>query len=260
MTDFLSVTESAGEFVSQEQVERICNRYYWAGRYCAGKDVLEVACGTGQGLGYLSKLSKSLTAGDYSGEVLSITRSYYDDRINLKQFDAQQMPFYDDSADVIIFFEAIYYLPSVKRFLSECRRILRNGGHVLVATANKDLYDFNPSPYSYNYYGVTELCRMFSEFGFSTEFFGIMPVSEISLRQRALRPIKKVAVKLNAIPKTMRFKKFFKRIVFGKLVTMPAEIKWGMVPYAEPVKISPDFPDKLHKVIYCAATLKKVDL
>ncbi|MCD6265910.1 MAG: BrnT family toxin [Deltaproteobacteria bacterium] len=29
----------------------------------------------------------------------------------------------------------------------DCVRVLRPGGKVLIATANKDLYDFNPSPH-----------------------------------------------------------------------------------------------------------------
>lgn len=86
--DYVSVTEIAGDEVTQEQVDRLCNRYYWAGRYCAGKDVVEAACGSGQGLGYLSKIARSLEAGDYSDEILSIARRYYGERIALRQFDA----------------------------------------------------------------------------------------------------------------------------------------------------------------------------
>ena len=41
--DYVSVTEIAGDEVTQEQVDRLCNRYYWAGQYCAGKDVM-VSC------------------------------------------------------------------------------------------------------------------------------------------------------------------------------------------------------------------------
>ncbi len=72
--DFLSVTELAGDEVTQEQVDRLCNRYYWAGTYCEGKDVLEAACGTGQGLGYLAKRAKSLSAGDYTADILKIAK------------------------------------------------------------------------------------------------------------------------------------------------------------------------------------------
>ncbi len=59
-TDFISVTEIAGDEVTQEQADRLCNRYYWAGRYCSGKDVVEAACGPGQGLGYLGKRGTTL--------------------------------------------------------------------------------------------------------------------------------------------------------------------------------------------------------
>jgi len=161
LIDYLSVTEISGSYVSREQIERICNRYYWAGKYCNNKDVLEVACGTGQGLGYLLKIAKSLNAGDYSEKILEIAREHYGNRITLKQFDAQNMPYKDNSIDVIILFEAIYYLPSVEKFISECRRVLRDRGKVLIATVNKDLYDFNPSLYSCKYYGVVELKELF---------------------------------------------------------------------------------------------------
>ena len=130
--DYVSVTEIAGDEVSQEQVDRLCNRYYWAGQYCKDKDVLEVACGTGQGLGYLSGIAKSLEAGDYSQDILKIARQHYGDRIILQQFDALEMPFPDNSKDVIILFEAIYYLPDAERFIQECTRILRADGRVLI--------------------------------------------------------------------------------------------------------------------------------
>jgi len=30
-SDYISVTEIAGDEVTQEQIDRLCNRYYWAG-------------------------------------------------------------------------------------------------------------------------------------------------------------------------------------------------------------------------------------
>jgi ubiquinone/menaquinone biosynthesis C-methylase UbiE len=269
-TDYVSVTEIAGDQVTQEQVVRLFNRYYWAGRHCSGKDVLEVACGTGQGLGYLSSVAKSLEAGDYSEKILEIARRHYNDRIRLKQFDAEHMPYSDHSKDVIILFEAIYYIPQAENFLKECVRILRPGGMVLIATANKDLYDFNPSPKTHRYYGVLELYQLFKKYGFKTKFCGDTPIENVSIRQRLLRPIKRFAVKLNMIPKSMAAKKVLKRIVFGNLVKMPAEIGPPILPntqiedddvdpnrstFVEPDKISHDKANTRYKVIYCAASL-----
>jgi SAM-dependent methyltransferase len=253
--DFLSVTELAGDEVTLEQVDRLCHRYYWAGGYCLGKDVLEAACGTGQGAGYLAGLARSYIAGDYSEEILRIARNHYGGRIGFFRFNAQEMPFADRSLDVVILFEAIYYLPSAERFVSECKRVLRPDGKVLIATANKDLYDFNPSPYSHVYYGVLELGELFGMHGFATEFWGNTPVGALPLKQKVLRPVKKIFVDSGLMPRSMAGKKLFKRIVFGSLVRMPAEISEDFVQFSYPASIPSDRSDERHKVIYCVASL-----
>ena len=255
VNDYISVTEMAGDQVSQEQIERLCHRYYWAGRWCAGKDVVEVACGTGQGIGYLKGLANSLEAGDISESLLDTAKQHYKDKVSLSLFSAQNMPFSDSSKEIILLFEAIYYLSDANQFLSECKRVLRSSGKVLIATANKDLYDFNPSPNSYEYYGVVELRELFVRNGFSCEFFGCFPVDSISWRQRLLRPIKKLMVSLGLIPRTMAGKKLLKRLVFGRLQQMPAEITAEMFPYNSPNSIESWQADMRYKVIYCAATL-----
>lgn len=253
--NFISVTEISGDEVTKEQIERLCNRYYWAGHYCSNKDVLEVACGTGQGLGYLSRIARSLKAGDYSNDILAKAKQHYGDLISLIRFDAQDMPFKDHSEDVIILFEAIYYIADAEKFVRECLRILRPGGKVLIATANKDLSDFNPSPYSHKYYGVCELNGLFKKYGFNIELFGNTPLNSISMLQRMLRLIKMTVVKLGLMPKTMARKKFLKRIVFGKLVTMPAEIDSNTSKYLNPTPLVEIKADKIHKVIYCSVTI-----
>jgi SAM-dependent methyltransferase len=256
-TNFTSVTETGGDEVTTEQIERLKSRYYWAKQYCKDKFVLEVACGTGQSLGFLNNVSKEFEAGDYSQDLLKIAKKYYGDRIQLSRFDAQNMPFKSKSKDVILLFEAIYYLPDAAAFVKECVRMLRPGGRVLISTANKDLYDFNPSPYSHRYYGVVELNQLFANHGFKTEIFGDSPLNKISTLQRVLRPIKKTAVLLNLIPKTMTGKKMLKRIVFGKLVKMPHELPSDLSSDAVFPRLSPDIPDTNHKIIFCAATLQK---
>lgn len=251
--DFSSVTELAGDEVTQEQVERLTHRYLWAGAYCDGRDVLEVACGSGQGLGHLAARARRLWAGDLTSRLVRDAHRHYGDRVALLELDAQRLPFPDACLDVVILFEAIYYLPSAAAFAAECRRVLRPGGHVLIASANPDLWDFNPSPHSMGYYGVAELGRLFGEAGFACRFFGHLPVDAVSFRQRLFRPIKKVAAALGLIPKTMAGKKLLKRLVFGGLVAMPAEIGPQTAVYAPPVPLPTGLPDRRFKVIYAAA-------
>ncbi len=253
--NFMNVTELGGEQVSNAQLSRFYQRYAWASAYCKGKDVLEVACGTGPGLGYLASLSKSLIAGDFSSEVLSVTKSHYGDRVKLIQFDAQSMPFPDSSFDVIILFEALYYIPDANRFFDECVRTLRPGGKLLMATANCSLFDFNPSPFSTKYFTVPELTTVLKSKGFSVEVFAGSPTSQEGLMGKGLRIVKKIAVSFNLIPGSMSGKRFLKRLVFGKLVTMPKELKASEISYVPPISIDKNVPDTLHQVIYFSATL-----
>jgi ubiquinone/menaquinone biosynthesis C-methylase UbiE len=253
-TDFLSVTELANTPISVEQLDRLVNRYTWAAGYCRGKDVVEAACGVGPGLGLLAAVARSLEAGDYSRAILDIGRRHYGERLRLQEFDAEAMPFADRSKDVIILFEAIYYLRRPESFLAECARVLRSGGQLLLATANKDLWDFHPSPFSHRYFGVVELAALCAQHGFEARFFGYQQVKRMPLRQRVLRPVKRFAVASGLMPKTMHGKRWLKRIVFGAELPMPAELVPGMRPYAAPTPIAGDAPDREHKIIYCAAT------
>ncbi|MBO6719046.1 MAG: class I SAM-dependent methyltransferase [Rhizobiaceae bacterium] len=254
--DFEAVTELAGEEISAEQLFRVCNRYYWAAEYCRGKDVFEVACGTGPGLGYLAGIAKSVVAGDISQPIVNRAKAHYGERLDILCIDATDTGLPAASFDVILIFEALYYIPDPAKFAAECRRLLRPGGVVLVSNANKDLFDFNPSPFSHAYHGVVELGALFAGHGFETEFFGSTPVSTASLRQRILRPIKAAVVRFNLMPRTMAGKKLLKRLVFGQPVAMPAEITATMVPHEEPTPLASGKPDRRHKVIYCKATLK----
>ncbi|MCP2126912.1 class I SAM-dependent methyltransferase [Bradyrhizobium ottawaense] len=252
-TDFTTITELAGDEVTRQQVASACHRYYWAAPYCKEKDVLEIACGSGFGLGYLAQQARSIRAGDINPASVARVNAYYGDRVPTQVIDAQALPFADSSLDVIIIFEALYYLGAPSAFVAECRRVLRPGGHVLVTNSNKDMPDFNPSPYSQTYHGVVELGRLFDPTTFFTNFFGYWTYETAPVWQRALVPVKKAVVAMNLMPKTMNGKKFLKRIVFGNLVPMPVEIAEGMIDYTPPAQIPAGVPDRRHRVVYCAA-------
>lgn len=48
--DYSTVTELPGGNATKEQLARMFHRYCFAANFCRGKDVLEVACGAGQGV------------------------------------------------------------------------------------------------------------------------------------------------------------------------------------------------------------------
>ena len=253
--DYVSVTEISGDYVTKEQVQRMARRYYWAEGYCADRDVLEIGCGTGQGAGLLTDVSKTYVAGDISESVLELARSHYGERIDFRKMDALNLEIEESSVDVVLISEAIYYLSDLDRFLVECCRVLRDGGALLIVTANKDLYDFNASEHSCRYLGVVELGFELGRYGFEVRCFGDTPVNAVALRQRLLRPLKATASRLGLIPKSMDGKKLLKRFVFGGLEPMPSEITYETARKQDVAPLDMTTPDRLHKVILCEARL-----
>jgi SAM-dependent methyltransferase len=252
-----AITDVAGEPADPTQIERLLQRYHWTASYCGDRDVLEVACGSGQGLGLLRSKARRLVACDLSSENLAIVRRTYGHDMALVQGDAQVLPFGDGSIDVIVLLEAIYFLPDADAFMSEARRVLRPGGVCLVSAINKDCPDFNPAhPLYYRLYGTVELSQLFEQHGFLPECAGIIPLDKPSLRRRAFKPLKAFAVKAHLIPDTMRARTYLKRIVFGKLEPMPANIDGIPRPPSAPTRLSTEQPDAVHQVILCAGTLK----
>ncbi len=156
---------------------------------------------------------------------------------------------------MVILYEAIYYLEKPEKFFQEAHRVLRDGGILLIATVNKDWSEFNPSPFSTRYFSLPELKGLLKENGFNVEFYGAFSTLPKGMKEKVIAIIRKIAIALHFIPKTMRGKEFLKRIFFGKLILLPPEITDGMAEYTPPVPISNEVPDSEYKVIYAVARL-----
>jgi ubiquinone/menaquinone biosynthesis C-methylase UbiE len=251
--DYSDVTELPGGRASKEQLSRLRHRYCTAATYCVGKDVLEVGCGAGQGLGYLAKQARRVVGGDYTHANLRRAREYYGERASLVRLDAHELPFPDASFDVLLLFEAIYYLRAPDDFLAESRRVLRKNGVLIICTVNKDWPDFHSSPWSVHYFSAPELSERLSIQGFKVELSGAYPVSDSSARERLLSLIKRAAVKLHLIPRTMKRRALLKRVFFGKLAPIPPELDGEVPDYEPPIPISAEVSERRFKVLYAVA-------
>lgn len=252
------VTETPGTGASKEQLERAYQRYHFAYQFCGNKDVLEVACGAGQGLGYLAKTAKKVIGGDIDEDNLMLAKRQYAGRngIELKNFDAEDMPFENSSFDIVIMYEAIYYLRDAAKFISEACRVLKNKGQLIICTVNKDWSDFNPSAFSVRYFSVLELNLLLNQKFDTIKFYGGFSTAANGVRDMFVSLSKRAAVAMHLIPRTMTGKELLKRLFFGKLYPLPSEIKDGTVKYIQPVLISADLPNSHYKVIYATAKKK----
>jgi ubiquinone/menaquinone biosynthesis C-methylase UbiE len=129
--------------IYQEHIKR----YVFASNYTKNKIVLDNACGTGYGAWYMLKKgdAKEVVGVDISEDAINYAKNNYtDENISFICADAADLPFSKKYFDVVVSFETIEHLKDNEKFLSECNRVLKNGGIFICSTPNKKIY----SPYS----------------------------------------------------------------------------------------------------------------
>jgi ubiquinone/menaquinone biosynthesis C-methylase UbiE len=100
----------------------------------SGKRVLEISCGHGGGASYLVRTLKpaSYTGLDLNPAGIEFARKRHNlAGLDFVHGDAENLPFPDQSFDVVLNVEASHLYPQVPRFLAEVSRVLAPGGHFL---------------------------------------------------------------------------------------------------------------------------------
>lgn len=253
--DYHLITETPGQKASQEQLVRLYHRYHFAFDYAASKNVLEVACGSGIGLGYLASKANQVIGGDIDEKNMSIAVKLYKEikNIEILFLDAHNLNFPDGSFDVVLLFEAIYYLKDTERFFKEAFRVLRPHGVLIICTVNKDWVEFHPSPFTYRYYSVPELNTLLKRHFNSLEFYGAFSTASKGVIGKTVSLLKRIATRFNLIPGSLAARAYLKRIFIGPLHPLPPQIKEGMCEYIPPVKIASDKQTVDYKIIYAVA-------
>jgi len=112
-------------------------RYEFALPFCAGADVLDVACGVGYGSARLAEVAARVVGVDRDEEAVVYARAHYASaNVEFAVMDAQALDLPDASFDVICSFETIEHLPQPQVYLAEVARVLRPGGVYVVSTPN----------------------------------------------------------------------------------------------------------------------------
>jgi len=107
----------------------------------AGLHILEVACGRGGFSNELARAGACVTGCDFSFVAVRVASAKLREAnhrplVTFIQGDAQNLPFGDDSFDVVISCETIEHLPDASSALREMWRVSRPGGKLLLTTPN----------------------------------------------------------------------------------------------------------------------------
>lgn len=104
-------------------------------------DALEIACGTGRVTRHLRNALPStsrLIASDMSEDMLTVAQNKLAGlNIEWKIVDAQNLPFHDNSFDLVVCYFGYMFAPDKDKAFAEAFRVLRKGGRLLMATWDK---------------------------------------------------------------------------------------------------------------------------
>lgn len=223
---FSQITETPGIGATREQLEMLATRYALACRHAGGGPVLEVACGTGIGLGMLADAGGGVVGSDIDPDNVRVARSTWngDPRITVEQGDASGLSHPSGAFASVVCFEALYYFPDLERCLSEMIRVLKPGGTLVLCTVNAAWSGFNRSPFATEYPTPMTLSAMLLKLGCRIEVFGAFADRPRGIMSRAIGSLRRLAVRFHLIPGSMRGKQLLKSLFLGGTVPMPTRL------------------------------------
>jgi len=100
----------------------------------AGREVLELGCGTGHNTAWLALHARRVCAVDFSGGMLAKARSRIaSEHVQFLSHDLRSpLPLEDESWDVVIFALVLEHLESVETPIREAARVLRARGELVI--------------------------------------------------------------------------------------------------------------------------------
>ncbi len=130
---------------------------------CAGKNVVDAACGEGYGSSFIAEKATCVIGIDISHEAIENAKGKYQ-KENLHYYEAsvERIPVEDNWADVFVSYETIEHVTEdiQRKFLKEIRRILKKDGILIMSSPDKRNY--SDIPQFHNEFHVHEL--YFEEF------------------------------------------------------------------------------------------------
>ena len=117
------------------------HRYLLAAQFCAGRDVLDIACGEGYGSAMLGSVAASVTGVDIDPAAVAYAlTTYVAEHVTFAQGSATRIPLANASVDVVVSFETLEHFAEHDDFMKEVQRVLRPGGLLIISSPNAPVY------------------------------------------------------------------------------------------------------------------------
>ncbi len=105
-----------------------------------GRRVLEVGCGAGTDLARFAKGGAAVTGVDLAASAIELARANFEQQRLDGEFhvaNGEQLPFPDNSFDLVYAHGVVQYTADPQRLVDECRRVLTPGGEAVFQVYNR---------------------------------------------------------------------------------------------------------------------------
>ena len=114
-------------------------------------DILDIGCLNGNFCNFIKEnghIIKSFTGIDFSEKLIHMAKHRFPEQSWITS-DYSDIPFPDNSFDVVTAMEILEHIEDPEKLLSEAKRVCRSGGSVIVTTPNKLIIDDPAHVWSY---------------------------------------------------------------------------------------------------------------
>ncbi len=149
-----------GNFSSNEEYLTYLRHFFvyeFTTKYLNKEDaLLEIGCGEGYGLNYLSSSLRRCVGLDVDEQAVNHAKDkYHSSRATFRLYDGKQLPFQKESFNVVVSFQVIEHVFDDRLYLAEAFRVLKKGGVFILTTPNKT-YRLNANEKPWNEFHVKE--------------------------------------------------------------------------------------------------------
>jgi SAM-dependent methyltransferase len=184
----ITAAQGGSELLTGERtVPGVTEENYWFRRHevaylqvashCAGSVVLESGCGEGYGAAHLARTAAKVIALDYDHATMRYVGHHYPG-VRPILGNLATLPLGRSTVDVVVNLQVIEHLWDQLGFLTECHRVLRQNGKLIISTPNRLTfspgYDTPLNPFHTRELDPSELDSLLTKAGFRvTETLGL---------------------------------------------------------------------------------------
>jgi 2-polyprenyl-3-methyl-5-hydroxy-6-metoxy-1,4-benzoquinol methylase len=156
--------------------------YQYVSQFVAGKEVVDIGCGTGYGCSLLSEKSERILGIDYDASAVDYCqKNYGKSNIEFRNINACSLKL-NEQFDVAISFQVIEHIADLSEFIQRIKNVVRPNGTIFISTPNVRKTEKTDNPFHCNEMDYGRFNSLLSQNFDQFKVFGVTHASPNKLR------------------------------------------------------------------------------